>query len=163
MKPTQVAEKPLSGSRSRSRSRSGSWLGQNPIRSFVSDPKRARLDDGFFIKIPPHLLADLGDVDSTDSEAEEEEKEGHGRLDSCLICGRIVRHHTAYCPYLRLVPHNATLPPGVQRLCKCCGLRDGHPGRTDWKGFVVMKQCDNCGSYLEHWTDECPNKDRNDQ
>ncbi|KAK9938886.1 hypothetical protein M0R45_015600 [Rubus argutus] len=77
----------------------------------------------------------------------------------CLICGLIVQHRTPSCPYRKFVPHNVSLPPGIQRVCKCCRKRDGHPGE-DWKAYATPKKCFDCGSLGEHWTGDadCPTK-----
>lgn len=77
----------------------------------------------------------------------------------CLICGLIVQHRTPSCPYRKSVPHNVSLPPGIQRVCKCCRKRDGHPGE-DWKAYATPKKCFDCGSLGEHWTGDadCPTK-----
>ncbi|KAL6217629.1 hypothetical protein ACLB2K_010846 [Fragaria x ananassa] len=80
-----------------------------------------------------------------------------------MVCGRRGRHYPANCPYLRFLPHEATLPPGISRFYKCCFLKDGHPDRKDWKGVAAIMECDNCGTFLKHWTEECPEKDSDDQ
>lgn len=103
---------------------------------------------------------DLGDELDSDKEVEEEEDDGP--LNDCLICGRRVRHNESFCPYLDFVPHNAYLPPGIQRICKCCGNRDGHPGEK-WKACAILKECANCDTYAQHWTEDCPTNARKEQ
>ncbi|XP_062029863.1 uncharacterized protein LOC133745760 isoform X2 [Rosa rugosa] len=79
--------------------------------------------------------------------------------DECLICGQITTHGTPWCPYKEFVPHDASLPPGIQRVCRCCGKRDGHPGE-DWEACAILKRCTDCGTLGEHWNgdSDCPTK-----
>lgn len=107
-------------------------------------------------------LNDIGyydDVSHYDIGDSDDEMCRYHEVDDCMICGQRVEHSTPFCPYKKFVPHNVSLPPGIQRICTCCGKWDGHPG-DDWEGCAIPKECLDCGTYGKHWTGDadCPTK-----
>ncbi|XP_040362307.1 uncharacterized protein LOC112164460 isoform X2 [Rosa chinensis] len=68
----------------------------------------------------------------------------------CEICFKAGDHISLYCPYRDYVPEGASVGPGVELVCRNCGLPDQHPGAKR----AIRKSCFICAS--DHWGTDCP-------
>ncbi|KAM5587717.1 hypothetical protein ABKV19_006252 [Rosa sericea] len=71
----------------------------------------------------------------------------------CKICLKADDHMSLHCPYLDYVPEGASVGPGVELVCRGCGLKDKHPG-MNWTKRAILKSCFICAS--DHWGTDCP-------
>ncbi|XP_062016609.1 uncharacterized protein LOC133733017 [Rosa rugosa] len=71
----------------------------------------------------------------------------------CQICLKADDHMSLHCPYLDYVPEGASVGPGVELVCRGCGLKDKHPG-MNWSKRAILKSCFICAS--DHWGTDCP-------
>ncbi|XP_024189909.1 uncharacterized protein LOC112193884 isoform X2 [Rosa chinensis] len=79
---------------------------------------------------------------------------------ACMICSLVDEHSSTQCPYLDLLPKNATVSSDCDVVCTICyQLFSGHCCNQD-AGRAKLRLCDNCMRIGDHRTSQCPEKNR---